>query len=94
MSKLFVGFNRRSGTRVWWLTDDCRLFSDRRLRRRPGRGSSNCHFRKLDMPVFDGTDPDGWVLRIERYYNFYRITEEKMLDAAAVAIEGEALSWY
>lgn len=59
----------------------------------PG-GNSNWRYRKLDMPVFDGTDPDGWLLRVERYFQFYRMNEGEMLDAAAVAMEGDALRWY
>lgn len=59
-----------------------------------GGPSSNWRYRKLDMPVFDGSDPDGWVLRVERYFNFYKMSEEEMLDAAAVAMEGDALRWY
>ncbi|KAL4567338.1 hypothetical protein LXL04_022921 [Taraxacum kok-saghyz] len=30
------------------------------------QGGSNWRFRKLDMPIFDGTNPDGWILRAER----------------------------
>ncbi|XP_063935341.1 transposon Tf2-1 polyprotein isoform X1 [Daucus carota subsp. sativus] len=59
-----------------------------------GGGSGNWRFRKLDMPIFDGGDPDGWVLRVERYFAFYRLTEEEMLEAVAVALEGDALRWY
>lgn len=32
----------------------------------PGSSNSNWRYRKLDMPVFDGSDPDGWILRVER----------------------------
>lgn len=54
-------------------------------------GQGNWRYRKLDMPVFDGTDPDGWILRVERYFGFYRLTEEEILDAVVVALEGDAL---
>lgn len=57
-------------------------------------GHSNWKYRKLDMPVFDGTDPDGWILRVERYFGFYRLTEDEMLEAVVVAMEGDALRWY
>lgn len=29
-----------------------------------------------------------------RYFNFYRLMEDEMLDAVAVALDGEALRWY
>lgn len=60
----------------------------------PGGGNANWKYRKLDMPVFDGNDPDGWILRVERYFKFYRLTEEEMLEAVAVAMDGDALRWY
>lgn len=60
----------------------------------PGGGGTNWRYRKLDMPLFDGSDPDGWVLRVERYFNFYKMNEGEMLDAAAVAMEGDALRWF
>ncbi|XP_074346704.1 uncharacterized protein LOC141685510 [Apium graveolens] len=57
-------------------------------------GPGNWRFRKLDMPLFDGSDPDGWILRVERYFQFYKLAEEEMLNAVAVALEGDALRWY
>ena len=57
-------------------------------------GNSNWKYRKLDLPSFDGQNPDGWILRAERYFSFYRLSEEEKLEAAVVAFDGEALSWY
>lgn len=60
----------------------------------PVNTSGNWKYRKLDMPLFDGEDPDGWILRVERYFSFYRLSEEEKMEAAIVGMEGEALSWY
>ncbi|XP_063950102.1 uncharacterized protein LOC135152878, partial [Daucus carota subsp. sativus] len=66
----------------------------------PGVGSNfsgqntNWRFKKLDMPLFDGVNPDGWILRAERYHQFYRLSEEDKLEAAIVALEGDALLWF
>lgn len=35
-----------------------------------GFEGGNWHYRKLDMPIFEGTDPDGWIVRVERYFAF------------------------
>lgn len=35
-----------------------------------GGGLGNWRFRKLDMSVFNGEDPDDWVVQVERYFNF------------------------
>lgn len=48
----------------------------------------------MDLPLFDGTNPDGWILRAERYFNFYRLNEEEKIEATVVALEGQALIWF
>ena len=63
-------------------------------RERGGPNTGNWKYRKLDMPIFEGNNPDGWVLRAERYFLFYNLTEEEMLEAAVVGMDGEALLWY
>lgn len=42
----------------------------------------NWKVKKLDLPIFTGTNPDGWILRAERYFQFYRLGEEETLEAA------------
>lgn len=58
------------------------------------QAGANWRYRKLDMPLFDGANPDGWILRAERYFNFYRLNEEEKVEAAVVSLEGGALFWY
>ena len=36
-----------------------------------GGGRYEFQHRKIDMPQFDGTDPDGWILQAERYFAIY-----------------------
>lgn len=59
-----------------------------------GNNGGNWRYRKLDLPQFDGTNPDGWLLRAERYFSFYRLTNEEKLEAAVVGFDGDALLWY
>ena len=62
---------------------------------RPGdQVGGNWRVKKLDLPVFAGTNPDGWILRAERYFHFYRLGEEEVLEAAVVSSDGDALLWY
>ena len=51
-------------------------------------------FRKLEMPLFDGTNPDGWILKAERFFNFNRFSNDEKLEAAVISFEGDALLWY
>lgn len=43
------------------------------------------------MPTFEGFDPDGWILRVERYAKFYQLIEEEKTEVAVLALEGESL---
>ncbi|KAL4568842.1 hypothetical protein LXL04_024459 [Taraxacum kok-saghyz] len=50
--------------------------------------------RKVDMPAFNGTDPDGWILQAERYFVIYQLIDEEKLEAAILSLSGDALAWY
>ncbi|KAL4558785.1 hypothetical protein LXL04_036987 [Taraxacum kok-saghyz] len=50
--------------------------------------------RKVDMPAFNGTDPDGWILQAERYFAIYQLINEEKLEAAILSLSGDALAWY
>ncbi|KAL4588357.1 hypothetical protein LXL04_001241 [Taraxacum kok-saghyz] len=50
--------------------------------------------RKVDMPAFNGTDPDGWILQAERYFAIYQLIDEEKLEAAVLSLSGDALAWY
>ena len=46
------------------------------------------------MLVFTGENPNGWIFRADRYFATYGLTEEEKLVAAAMSLDGDALSWY
>ena len=48
----------------------------------------------VEMPVFTGENPDGWIFRANRYFATYRLTEEEKLVVATMNLDGDALSWY
>ena len=50
--------------------------------------------RKLELPIFEGEDPLGWIFRVERYFTVNGVTEAERLDAAVVSLEGKALAWF
>lgn len=57
-------------------------------------GRTKSHVWGLDMSVFDGTDPDGWIFKVERYFIINRLTEKEKWDAAAMCLDGDALAWF
>ena len=50
-------------------------------------------FKKVEMPVFNGEDPDSWLFRAERYFQIHKLTDAEVL-VAMVSLEGPALNWY
>lgn len=58
----------------------------------PGRKMGK-KFRELQLPVFEGEDPLGWIYRVERYFAVNEISEAERLQAAGVSLEGKTLNW-
>ena len=47
-----------------------------------------------EMPIFDGTNLDGWILKAERYFSFHRFSNEEKLEATVIGFKGDTLLWY
>lgn len=62
--------------------------------RRDDQGKEERKIKRLELPVFNGDDPIGWTFRTDRYFHVNRFEEEEKVEAAAVCMEGRALSWY
>ncbi|RVX15939.1 Pentatricopeptide repeat-containing protein [Vitis vinifera] len=61
---------------------------------RQGRNGEWRGSRRVVMPVFTGENPDGWIFWADRYFATYGLTKEEKLVAAAMSLDGDALSWY
>lgn len=42
--------------------------------------------------MYDGTEPNGWIFKVERYFGVNRMTEEEKMEA--LVMDGEALVWF
>lgn len=49
--------------------------------------------RKLEMLIFSGEDPDGWLFQAKRYFDVNGLSEKEKLGAVGVSLDAEALSW-
>ena len=56
-----------------------------------GVGQDRIKFKKLEMPVFNGEDPDGWIYRAEHYFQMHLLNEQEKLKIAIVSMEGKGL---
>lgn len=50
--------------------------------------------KKIEMPMFDGHNPYGWIARAERYFRITRYDPAGILDLVSMSLEEDALSWY
>ncbi|CAH9075070.1 unnamed protein product, partial [Cuscuta epithymum] len=50
--------------------------------------------RKIELPLFNGADAGGWLMRMNRYFRLNRTEEEEKIDVAVLAMEDQALSWF
>ncbi|KAJ4889334.1 Retrotrans_gag domain-containing protein [Raphanus sativus] len=50
--------------------------------------------RKVDMPMFDGKHPYGWIARMENFFRVGQYSEHQKLELIALSLEGDVLSWY
>ncbi|KAH9703698.1 hypothetical protein KPL70_011188 [Citrus sinensis] len=48
----------------------------------------------IKVPKFDGSDPNGWVFRIEEFFDFHETPEHLRLCIIAFHMEGRAAAWY
>lgn len=50
--------------------------------------------RKVEMPVFNGSNAESWVLRVDQYFELGGFTETEKLHAVRVCFDDDALLWY
>ena len=52
------------------------------------------HKMKLDISKFDGTDPYGWVFKINQYFQYHATPEHDRLTIVSFYMDGCALAWF
>lgn len=57
-----------------------------------GVGRSDYKGRRLEMPIFEGKDLDGWIFRAERYFIVNQLSELEKLESVALYFDGLALT--
>ncbi|TYK01506.1 gypsy/ty3 element polyprotein [Cucumis melo var. makuwa] len=58
-----------------------------------GKRKDRIKFKKLEIPIFNGEDPDGWFHRAEHYFQMHILNELEKLKIAVVSLEGKGQSW-
>ena len=50
-------------------------------------------FKKVEMPVFNGEDPDSWLFRADRYFQIHKLTDSEKMTVATISFGVPALNW-
>ena len=48
-------------------------------------------FKKTEMPVFVGNDPDSWLFRAERYFQIHKLSESEKMTVSIISFDGATL---
>lgn len=48
----------------------------------------------MEFPKYEGGDPRGWILKAEKYFQYYQTSEECKVDVASMYFEGDALDLF
>ncbi|KAL4035846.1 hypothetical protein IC575_004554 [Cucumis melo] len=51
-------------------------------------------FKKVEMPVFAGEDPDSWLFRAERYFQIHKLSDSEKMLVSTISFDDPALNWY
>ena len=56
--------------------------------------SSHLPRMKLEAPRFDGSDPSGWIFKINQFFKYHTTPEPECLVIASFSMKGLALAWF
>ena len=59
-----------------------------------GENNDQSKFKRVEMPVFNGDDPDSWLFQADRYFQIHKLTNSERLIVATISFEGPTLNWY
>lgn len=60
----------------------------------PNQFSHTFRTPKIELSVFDGSEPLEWLFQAEQFFSFYNIPSENRLSLASFYMKGDALSWF
>ncbi|KOM41166.1 hypothetical protein LR48_Vigan04g136400 [Vigna angularis] len=50
--------------------------------------------RRVDLPIFEGSDPLNWIYRADKFFELQGVSEEEKLRLAYISMEGIAGHWF
>ena len=53
-----------------------------------------CRYSRLECPKFEGEDFEGWLMRLEQYFEVGKMVDGNKVRSVMMQLEGRALHWY
>lgn len=50
--------------------------------------------KQVEMPIFEGIDTYGWIVKVERFFRIGGNNEEEKLELVSVSLAGDVASWF
>ncbi|KAA0038184.1 transposon Tf2-1 polyprotein isoform X1 [Cucumis melo var. makuwa] len=50
-------------------------------------------FKKVEISVFRGNDPNSWLFKADRYFQIYKLTDSKKI-VSVISFDGPSLDWF
>ncbi|XP_038875910.1 uncharacterized protein LOC120068265 [Benincasa hispida] len=51
-------------------------------------------YKKIEMPVFNGENPDAWIFQAERYFEMHELTDEEKIRVSVISFGQDEVDWY
>lgn len=60
----------------------------------PPRGLPDLSTKPIDLPMFEGRNPEDWLFRMEKCFTMNRTAESEKLERALTCLTGSAVTWW
>lgn len=62
--------------------------------RRSGNEVDRSKYKRLEMPILSGENPDSWVYRAEHYFEIHELDDLEKIKVAIIAFAPDGVDWF
>ncbi|XP_038893564.1 uncharacterized protein LOC120082453 [Benincasa hispida] len=59
-----------------------------------GGGSDKSKYKRLEIPIFAGENPESWVYRAEHYFEIYELSDQEKVKVVVINFGPEEVDWF
>ncbi|KAA0064081.1 transposon Tf2-1 polyprotein isoform X1 [Cucumis melo var. makuwa] len=65
--------------------------SKKKAKAEQAQAANRSKFKKVEMPVFSGTDTDSWLFRANQYFQIHKLSDSEKPTVSVISFDGSAL---